>query len=189
MSERAPQHHEQHGELEHQYESGQDHEARLARAAEHAHETKHEKAERVHELQHEAQERAKSLHEMPVERKEHAPDVSHMPVNRSVKEAARRRVMKRVQKHLRPDERLFSKITHNPAVDAVSRAAEKTVARPSGLLGGSFFAFLGSTAYLWIARHYGYEYNYLLFFLLFVGGFGVGMLIELLSRAVRRKKA
>ena len=188
MSERLIHPHERSGEHHESKETGHEHEARLARQHEQARETKNEAAERLPQLQHEAQERAKSLNEVRVEREETTPEVPRVAIDRSVKEAARRRVMRRVQRQLRPDERLLSKFTHNPVVDAASRAAEKTVARPSGLLGGSIFAFVGSSAYLWIARHYGYEYNYLLFLILVIGGFGLGMLAELLLHSVRRPK-
>jgi uncharacterized membrane-anchored protein YjiN (DUF445 family) len=188
MSEKLIHPHERRGELGPEDNSHEQHEVNADRNHERAHEIRHEAAERLPELQHDAKERAKSLHEVTVEREETESEVPRGAIDHSVKEAARRRVMRRVQKQLRPDERLLSKFTHNPVVDAASRAAEKTVARPSGLLGGSIIAFLGSSAYLWIARHYGYDYNYLLFFILFVGGFAVGMTLEVLSHTLRHRK-
>jgi len=188
MSERLTHHPEQHNEHERHHESGREHQERLAKQIEQARESKHEQAEHLAALQHEAKARAESLENVKIDRIEKEENVPRLPIDRSVKEAARRRVMKRVQKQLRPDERVLSKFTHNPTVDAVSRAAEKTVARPSGLFTGGLLALIGSSAYLWIARHYGYEYNYLLFVILFMGGFMVGVALELLLHAFRRKK-
>lgn len=185
MSEKYPVNHERSGELASEHEAQHE----VARhAAETAKETRHEQAEQIEQIRHEAQEKARPRSETPIEKQEKTAEVNTIQINRSVKEAARRRIMKRVRKNLRADERIFSKFTHSPTVDAVSRAAEKTVARPSGLLGGSLCAFLGSTAYLWIARHYGYDYNYLLFVLLFIGGFVFGTILELVVRAVRGKR-
>jgi hypothetical protein len=61
-----------------------------------------------------------------------------------------------------------------------SEAAGRTVSRPSGLLGGGLVAFLGTTGYLYLARHIGFTYNYLVFLLLLAGGFILGVSLELL---------
>jgi len=108
-------------------------------------------------------------------------------INKELKSLKYNRTLQSVRKDLKPSERVLSKVIHNPAVDAVSQAAEKTVARPSGLLFGGIFAFVGSSAFLWISKHYGYEYNFLLFLLFFLGGFGVGLVLELLMRVLRRR--
>lgn len=110
-------------------------------------------------------------------------------VNRSIKDEKFNRTLTSVRKSLNAPERAFSKLVHNKTVDAVSNAADKTVARPSGLLTGSIFSFLGSVVFLYIARHYGYEYNFLLFFLFFVGGFFVGLFLEAIIRLVYHPKA
>lgn len=189
MSERLTHHPEHHRSPEQHHEENREQHEQAARHHEVTYENKHEQAERLASLQREAKARAESLDRVKIERVEKEKNVPRLPIDRAVKEASRRRVMKRVQKQLRPDERAFSKFTHNPTVDAVSRAAEKTVARPSGLFTGGLIALIGSSAYLWIARYYGYEYNYLLFLLLFVVGFAIGVVLELFWHAVRRKKA
>lgn len=187
MSEKYIPRPEQHEHTPNTHENAQEQHEKLARAAEHGKEARHEQAEKLPELQEQAKAEAISGKEFSVAEKEQSQPVSNLEINRSVKEASRRRVMKRVRRHLRPDERLLSKVTHQPVVDAVSRAAEKTIARPSGLFGGGLLAFVGSTAYLWIARHYGYSYNYFLFIALFVGGFFLGMTIELIVKSLRKK--
>src|SRR5690606_36501416 len=107
--------------------------------------------------------------------------------NRELKDLAYRRTLKRVQSKLPAPARAFSKVIHNPAVEAASELAGKTVARPSGVLAGGVAAFLGSSLFLWVARHYGYEYNYVLFALCFVGGFFVGLLVEFGLRLANRR--
>ncbi len=118
-----------------------------------------------------------------------APSTAHpQPTSYELKQLGYARSLTRIRKRLSPPDRLLSKIIHQPAIETTSEVASKTLARPSGLLGGSIFAFLGSTLLLLAARHYGFQYNYLVFALLFIGGFGLGMLLELGLFLVRRKK-
>jgi hypothetical protein len=97
--------------------------------------------------------------------------------------------MKRVQKQLPPTQRTLSKIIHNPAVDAVSTVAGETVARPSGLLSGALFSIIANLLIIGICRYYGYEYNYLIGLLGFVGGFVVGLFVELVYRATTKNRS
>lgn len=108
-------------------------------------------------------------------------------VNDDLKSLKYKRTLQSVRKDLKPTERVLSRVIHNPAVDAVSEVAGKTIARPSGFLVGSIFAFLGSSAFLWTSKHYGYEYNFLLFAMFFVAGFVLGILVELAIRLANRK--
>ncbi len=94
--------------------------------------------------------------------------------------------IKRVQKHLRPAERRFSKVIHNPKVEIISDIAGGTVARPSGLLYGGVFALLSSLSLYLLSRHYGYEYSYFVGIIFFVGGFVFGLLVESLARIFKK---
>lgn len=183
MSEHAPKNHERFTAPK-----GVEHEAQREAAPEHT--PHHEKKERLAPLP-ELEQKAKQeaiAHQEPVgkEKATHAP--SELYVNQELKEQTWNRSMTRVRKHLSAPNRAFSKVIHQPVVDSVSRVSEKTIARPSGLLTGSIFAFLGSSFFLWMANHYGFEYNYLLFFLFFIGGFAVGLVVEMLLFVFRRKK-
>jgi hypothetical protein len=100
-----------------------------------------------------------------------------------------KRTLQSVQKDLSTPEKALSKVIHNPTVDALSEVAGKTVARPSGFLTGAIFAFVGSSAFLWISKHYGYKYNFLLFVIFFGVGFVVGLVLEALLRLVHRKSS
>jgi hypothetical protein len=113
------------------------------------------------------------------------PDKSHSPtnqpfVNKELKEMAYRRTLNRVRQQMSIPDRLVSRVIHNPAVNALSEATSKTVGRPSGLLGGGFLSLAGTLAYYYVTKHYGYNYNYLIFLLLMAGGFIIGWLIEAL---------
>ena len=146
-----------------------------------------EKAERLDELRQEATETAQHADEVLPSDREQQSDIAPSLIGRDLKEIKYKRTLQSVRKDLNAPEKALSKIIHNPIVDAVSEAAEKTVARPSGLLTGSIFAFLGSSIFLYISKHYGYEYNFLLFILFFVGGFGLGLMIEVALRLLHRK--
>jgi hypothetical protein len=89
------------------------------------------------------------------------------------------RGLKRIRQNLSAPERNLSKFVHLPVVRAVSDAAAGTVSRPSGLLGGGLVALLGTSIYLYLAKHIGFSYNYALFLALFAGGFVFGLILEL----------
>jgi hypothetical protein len=153
-------------------------------------ESRHEHAEKLNEIRHEAHEQAQSAEELLAEHTEkEKPEEGPGLVGKDLKSLKYKRTLQSVRKDLSGPERVLSRVVHNSAVDAVSEVAGKTIARPSGLLSGAFFAFLGSSIFLWVAKHYGYQYNFLLFTLLFVAGFGLGLLLELLVRLMRRRKA
>ncbi len=96
--------------------------------------------------------------------------------------------IKRTQRQLSGAERTFSKVIHQPAVDAVSSAAEATVARPYSLLVGGLFSAIASLVVLYICRHYGYEYNFLIGLASFAGGFVLGLVLEGLYRLFKKAR-
>ena len=72
-------------------------------------------------------------------------------------------------------------------MESISNVGAQTIARPSGLLGGSIAAFAGSLTLYFLAKQYGFRYNYLMMFMLFVGGFAIGGIVELLGWKLFRK--
>ncbi|PID32527.1 hypothetical protein CR970_00130 [Candidatus Saccharibacteria bacterium] len=96
--------------------------------------------------------------------------------------------MRNIQRKLPPASRAFSRFIHDKRVDTVSTIAGNTVARPSGMLGGSLCALLGSLLLAYLTRHYGFPYNYTMFLLFFVGGFLVGLILEPLIIALHRRR-
>ena len=114
--------------------------------------------------------------------------VATTPVNRELKNMMRIRTLKRIQKELPASQRTLSKIIHTKPVEVLSTAGEKTIARPAGLLGGGLLALIGSIVTLYTAKHYGFRYNLLLFFMLFVLGYLVATLLELIIRIIQRAR-
>jgi hypothetical protein len=121
---------------------------------------------------------------------EQAPDKAAPTfVNHDLKVIARNRLLKQVRENLPKNQRVFSRIIHQPVVDNISEISGKTIGRPSGLLAGGICALLGSSIFLYIAKHYGYRYNFLLWVIFFVGGFVIGLLLEAVVALFRRLKS
>lgn len=100
-------------------------------------------------------------------------------VNRELKNITLNRELTSIRRQLSTPQRALSKVIHQPVIRAVSEPLGKTVSRPSGLLGGGLMAFIGTTAYLVLARHSGMRYQYSVFLVMFFGGFIVGLVLEL----------
>ena len=98
-----------------------------------------------------------------------------------------KRTLSKVQKQLSPADRAASKFIHQPVVEAVSNVAGESIARPTGLLTGGLFSIVSSLAILYICRHYGYEYNFLIGLVFFVGGFVLGVVLEGIYKLFKRK--
>lgn len=112
-----------------------------------------------------------------------------MPISSSLGKIGYRQTMKRVQRKLPANQRRFSKVIHNPVVETASDVAGGTIARPSGLLAGGITSLIVNLLVIIVCRYYGYEYNYLLGILGFLGGFVLGVTAEFAYRAIRPKKA
>lgn len=113
----------------------------------------------------------------------------HFGVHKALKIDAYQKVLAGTQKRLSVPDRAFSKVIHNKAVEAVSEVAAKTIARPSGLLGGGIAALIGSAWIIYVATNAGFRYNYAVFFMLLGAGFVLGICLELLAKPFTRKSS
>ena len=96
-----------------------------------------------------------------------------------------------VKKELSRGQQVFSAVIHNRVVERTSEIADRTVARPSVLLGGFSFSAIGSLVVYVIARQNGYAINshFIVLALLIIGavsGLGFELLYKLL-RFVKQK--
>jgi hypothetical protein len=112
----------------------------------------------------------------------------HSMVSGELINLSQTRTLKNVRKNLNKTDKTLSKVIHQPIVRAVSETSSNTVSRPSGLLGGGIVALAGSSTYYYFAKHIGFKYNYLVFILLFIGGYLVGLAIELIVFVVKGKR-
>jgi flagellar biosynthesis GTPase FlhF len=162
-------------------------EERVEQAA-HEAQNKHEK--NLEAIREQVQEKAQSAEQVKTLEES---DRSHTPTdqpfaNRELKEMAYKRTLNRVRQQISSPDRLVSRIIHQPTVNAVSEAMSKTIGRPSGLLGGGFLSLVGTSVYYYVTKHYGYEYNNLIFLILLVGGFIAGWLVEALWHLFSSRK-
>lgn len=191
MAEHAPKSHELQRNA-HELDSAKEHHDRL--------QSKHEKEAKEASLSH-ANEKLEQAQRL-IEKHAVSSEKSHLSQEHSQAHNAHRendyskhvdqevsysQTMVRVRKRLSSLEKPLSKVVHNKVVDTVSESVGKTVARPSSVLGGAFVALIGSSALLWITKHYGYEYNYLAVILLFCVGALLGITTEYLLKL--RKKS
>ncbi len=123
------------------------------------------------------------------EQQESSAQTQTFGIQRTLKADAYKKVLSQTRRQLKAPDRVLSKVIHQPAIDAVSNLAGKTVARPSGLLGGSICALLGSSWLLYASKHLGFSYNYLVFFMLVAAGFIIGLIAELLIHAIARMRS
>lgn len=132
-----------------------------------------------HEAAHTAETASKPLERLEAAAVDARP-IQPLNVNRELKAITLRRELKNIQRKLPAPQRVLSKLIHQPAVRVTSEIAGKTITRPSGFLGGSLVAFLGTSIYLYMAKDGGFSYNYFVFLALFAGGFIVGLILEYL---------
>lgn len=167
-------------------EVAQESEANLKRLQEAARNDTEVSSELVQGLEAAAKTEAVSGREMNITETEGSHQ-SPLGVHSQIKEVAYDRSMEKIRSTLPKPARAFSKLIHAPAVDAISEGVGKTIARPSGILGGGVAALIGSLVLVYITRHYGFTYNYLIFILLYIGGYCFGLFIELIFKTFKRK--
>ncbi len=123
-----------------------------------------------------------ALNEADDHKKEETPTF----VTKALKSKAYNDIMRSTRRQLKPLERTFSKVIHNPTVDTVSEVAAKTVARPYGIMGGALISLLISSFVVVIARDSGFEIPLSIFMVLFVIGYVIGLVFEAILRTVQR---
>jgi hypothetical protein len=187
MSEQLKHHESSHG---HEHLVSHERQAELAKEKQAAARAAQEKAAAEQDLDHLRSEIDKTAHEsrlLAIEQHDKEPEHGY-GTHQSLKSGAYKRTLKHIQQRLPKTARSFSKLVHSPTIESLSEVSSKTVARPSGLLGGSIGAFVGSAVLLYTTNHYGFRYNYSLFLLLFVGGFIAGLGLEFLVWLVWRRR-
>ncbi len=136
-------------------------------------------------IQKSIEQHARSAAELEPAERQPAP-TNQLFVNQELKKQSLDRTLTRVRKQLSTPEKLLSRVTHQPVIDKLSDLGGQTVARPSGLLGGGLLALLGGAFILYLAKHYGFEYNFLAFSALFLTGYLLGLLVELALKLLRK---
>lgn len=95
--------------------------------------------------------------------------------------------LKSLQNRLKPTQRRFSQVIHQPSVEKVSDALGKTVMRPSVSLGAVVTAVIVESFFYFTARHYGYVLSGTEVLLALLVGGVIGLALEGVLRATRRR--
>jgi hypothetical protein len=159
----------------------QEKEAKRLEAA--AEKLKNQPEDHLEHIRKRAQEHAESAYKLKIineQSKRYQPAQSY--VNREIKNMAYQRLLTRARKQLNPPQKLLSEIMHRQLVEDLSEATGKTVARPSGILGGGIVAFVGTALYYYLTKNYGYTYNYFIFVMLLICGFILGWSLEIILK-------
>ncbi len=142
----------------------------------------------VAEIQQFAKEEAISGKEVSLGSSEYKKPVNSYTAHRELKELTFQRTLNRIQSRLKAPGRIFSKVTHQPIVDKASAIAASSVGRASGLLGAGLLGFIGSSLLLYAARRYGISYSYTSVIALFLIGYVIGALTELVYKSIKRSR-
>ncbi len=185
MSERAPIHHGEHLKSP---ENSVEHEPTRQERHEHGEHQPKSPELSVEKIKHTIEQEAVSGKEMGHSESHHRRDHDATPVSSDLKKLRLSRTLTSVRKELNTADRLLSKIVHQPLVDSVSNAVGTTITRPSGVIGGGIVGLFGTSTLLWMSKHYGFQYNYLMVVVLFAIGFIVGVGVELLLKALHKRK-
>lgn len=186
MSEKVSHHSPEHHQPRHEQESRHEQAEKLKHIQEKAERAEHTSQDNLDQIKQSIEAAAVSGKEYSRAEKETPRQTTQHGVNKALKASAYRRVIKKTQSQLSTPERTLSRTIHNPAVEKASEVAAKTVARPSGILFGGIGAFAGTVIVLFISKRVGFTYNYSLFFLLFLGGYILGIVLEFILRSIKK---
>lgn len=164
----------------------QDHNEHKPHTPEHV---RHEHAEALGKIKLEIEQTAESGEDLKKDLAAES-EQSNQPVflNKELRQKALNDVLSKTRHHLNKSEKSLSKFVHKPFVEKVSVVAASTVGRPSGLAAAGATALIGGLLLLYLSSHYGYEYRFSAYGLLLICGFAVGILFELASKLLLRKK-
>ena len=157
---------------------------RERKAAEQSHETNVDKLQESAEKAAEVDKKNAAKESLKREIKRDTP-----AARRSKAKASYKKTMNEAQAHMKPAERTFSKVIHNPVVEKTSEAVGATVARPNAILAGSVTAFLFTLVLYVFAKYYGYPLKGSETIAAFILGWVVGLLFDYLRVMITGKKA
>ncbi len=79
---------------------------------------------------------------------------------------------------MKPASKVFSKVIHNPIIDKVSTATEKTIARPNLVLAGALGTIILCGIIYFVAKTYAYPLSGSEAIATFIVGWVIGAIIE-----------
>lgn len=179
-----PESHESHE----QHNNSSEHHERLKQTIEAAKHAENDPKESIEAIKQSVEKYAVSGREVGVHDKQPKPAAGggQYGLSKALKKDALQKTLKQTRRHLSTPERTLSRVIHQPVIDKVSTVAASTLARPSGILIGGIGALIGSTVLYFMSKYYGFNYNFLVYTLLFCACYIVGVIAEFLWRSVRK---
>lgn len=113
----------------------------------------------------------------------------HGVVSKKERDASYKHRVKQIQAELKPGQRAFSKVIHNPVIEKTSEVLGNTVARPNALLAGAMVSFFLVLAVYLVAKHYGYTLSGFETIGAFIVGWVLGVLYDFFKVMITGKKA
>jgi len=111
----------------------------------------------------------------------------HGVVSKKERNASYKHHMKQLQTELKPSQRAFSKVIHNPAVEKTSEVVGSTIARPNAILSGAVVAFFLVLGVYLISKYYGYPLSGFESIGAFIVGWIIGLLYDFFKVMVTGK--
>jgi hypothetical protein len=153
--------------------------------AETANLNRHEHKDNISEIRHTLEQHSKSSEQISnYETNEDVGQPTHHYITKKIKATKFKETMSVVQSQLKPVNRRLSRIIHQTAVETISEVGSKTIARPSGIIGGGIISLVGSSLAIIVAKKIGFEIPHSLFLILFVCGFILGLFVEYIIRLI-----
>lgn len=149
------------------------------------HAPKHEKSVDGESHQHKQEEISKAREAISHTEQESTPTPVVVPLKpeRHQFQQTYSQAVKSLQRRLSPASRAFSQVIHQPVVETLSNSAEKTIARPSLLLGAITGALIVTVVLYVVARSNGYVFTPIFSIAALIIGGAVGLVLEFLRFA------
>lgn len=113
----------------------------------------------------------------------------HGVVSKKERAESYKQHMKQIQAEMKPTERAFSKVIHNPVIEKTSEVVGATVARPNAILSGAVVAFVLVLAVYLVAKYFGYPLSGFESIGAFILGWVLGLLYDFFKVMITGKKA
>jgi len=110
-------------------------------------------------------------------------------IGKKQREESFKKTLANVQNELPIGSRIFSKFTHNKAIEKTTEIIGGTIARPNAMLSGAFFAFIATLSVYLLAKNIGYNLSGFETIAAFAIGWIVGWIFDYLKIMTTGRKS
>lgn len=145
--------------------------------------------DQIEQIRRSIENKAVSGKEIPVGETDTTPAGHSFATHKELKAASYKLSLRHIQSRLHGPEKKFSKVIHKPTIEHLSTFGAQTLARPMGIMTAGATALVGSSLLLYFAKRLGFTYNFTVFLLLLAGGYVLGLVFELVTRLLKRRRS